>query len=121
MESFPGGNPYLTLPGISPEEWAAIQQAIAHLSEDQQKYFYMLYTTKRRAARDMLIFCAVGFLVPGIQRFLVGQIGLGILYLFTMGLFFIGTIVDLANYRSLALEYNRKMVYESFELAKMNH
>ncbi|MDB5115968.1 MAG: hypothetical protein JWQ79_1460, partial [Mucilaginibacter sp.] len=55
------------------------------------------------------------------QRFIVGQIGMGILYLFTIGLCFIGSIMDLVNHKTLALEYNQKMAFESFNLAKMSN
>ena len=122
MDMFQNNNPYMALPGITPEELGYIQQAIAQLSENQQKYFYMTYTTKRRSPQDMLIFCIVGtFLVPGLQRFIVGQIGMGILYLLTGGLCLIGSIVDLVNHKTLALEYNQKMVFESFQVAKMGN
>ena len=80
----------------------------------------MLYSGKRKSPQDMLIFCIVGLcLVPGLQRFVTGQIGMGILYLFTVGLCFIGSIVDLVNYKNLALEYNKKMAFESFHLARV--
>jgi TM2 domain-containing membrane protein YozV len=115
-------NPYMGLPGITPEELGFLQQATAELSENQQKYFYMSYTTKRKDPQDVLIFCIIGlFLVPGLQRFILGQIGMGVLYLFTIGLCFVGSIVDLVNHRSLAMEFNRKMAYESFQLAKMGN
>lgn len=43
-----------------------------------------------------LILCCLGFLgIGGIHQFYVGRIGLGLLYFFTGGLFFIGTIIDL--------------------------
>jgi|SRR5579863_2326381 len=116
---FQNNNPYMSLPGITPEELGYIQQALTQLTENQQKYFYMNYSTKRKSSQDILIFSAVGFIVPGLQRFIVGQIGMGILYFFTAGLCFIGTIVDIVNYRSLANEFNQKMVYESFQMAKM--
>jgi len=81
----------------------------------------MLYSGKRKSPQDLLIFCLVGlFLVPGLQRFITGQIGMGILYLFTVGLCFIGSIVDLVNYKTLATEYNQKMAFEAFQIAKMN-
>ena len=114
-------NPYMAFPDITPEEIGFLQQGTADLNENQKKYFFMIYSGKRKSAQDMLIFCLVGlFLVPGLQRFIVGQIGMGILYLFTIGLCFIGSIVDLINYKSLAEEYNRKMAFESFNLAKMS-
>ena len=114
-------NAYMGLPGISPEELGFLQQATTELNESQQKYFYMIYAGKRKSPQDVLIFCIVGlFLLPGLQRFIVGQIGMGVLYLFTLGLCFIGSIVDLVNHKSLALEYNRKMAYESYQIAKMS-
>jgi TM2 domain-containing membrane protein YozV len=122
MDMFQNNNPYMALPGISPEELGYIQQALAQLSENQQKYFYMSYSTKRKSPQDMLIFCIIGtFLLPGFQRFMVGQIGMGILYLFTGGLCLIGSIVDIVNHKTLALEYNQKMVYESFQVSKMSN
>jgi TM2 domain-containing membrane protein YozV len=112
----------MMLPGISPEEMGYIQQAVAQLTENQQKYFYMNYTTKRKSPQDIMIFCIVGLcLVPGLQRFIVGQIGMGILYLFTAGLCIVGSIVDLVNHKTLALEYNQKMVFEAFQVAKMSN
>jgi TM2 domain-containing membrane protein YozV len=116
----PFQNPYMSLPGISPEEIGFLQQATTGLTENQQKYFFMVYSGKRKSPQDMLIFCLVGlFLVPGLQRFIIGQIGMGILYLFTIGLCFIGSILDLVNHRSLAMEYNKQIAYESFQIAKM--
>jgi len=113
-------NYYLNLPGISPEEMAILQHGTAELNDNQKKQFYILYSGKRKSPQDMLIFCIVGLcLVPGLQRFVTGQIGMGILYLFTAGLCLIGSIVDLINYKSFALEHNKKMAFESMQLAKM--
>lgn len=66
----------------------------------------------------MLIFCLLGFLgFAGIHRIMIQQIGLGVVYLFTLGLCFIGTIVDLFNYRKMTLEFNQKQVIEAKMLA----
>ena len=67
-----------------------------------------------------MIFTLLGFIgIAGVQRFLVGQVMMGLFYFFTAGFCFIGTIVDLINHQSLANEYNQKMAYESFNIAKM--
>jgi TM2 domain-containing membrane protein YozV len=116
----PYQNPYMTLPGVSAEEIGFLQQATNGLNENQQKYFFMVYSSKRKSPQDMLIFCLIGcFLVPGLQRFIIGQIGMGILYLFTAGLCLIGSIVDLVNHKSLAMEFNKKVAYESFQISQM--
>ncbi|MBV8389504.1 MAG: TM2 domain-containing protein [Mucilaginibacter sp.] len=121
MDTFQN-NPYMGLPGITPEELAFLQQATAELTENQQKYFYMNYTSKRKSPQDMLIFCIVGLcLVPGLQRFMTGQVGMGILYLFTAGLCLVGSIIDLVNHKDLAMEYNKKMAFESHQLSKMTN
>ncbi len=80
----------------------------------------MVYSGKRRKAQDVLLITLIGFVfVAGIQRFYVGQIAMGIIYLITLGFCGIGTIIDLINHKDLANEYNRKMAFESFHIAKM--
>jgi TM2 domain-containing membrane protein YozV len=113
-------NAYMTLPGITPEELNCLQQATAELNDDQKRYFYMVYSGKRKNPQDILLFTLLGFIwIAGIQRFMTGEIGMGILYLLTGGLCWIGTIVDLINHKSIALEFNRKMAYESYHITKM--
>ena len=51
-------------------------------------------------------------ILAGVHRFIMGQIGMGLLYLFTAGLCLVGTIVDLVNYQKLAFEYNQKAANE---------
>lgn len=112
--------PFMALPGITPEEYSYLQQATTGLNEQQFRNFLMIYSTKRKNPSEILLFTLIGFLgFGGVQRFVVGQIGMGILYLFTCGLCFIGTIIDLINHRSITLEYNQKMVFESLQLIRM--
>ena len=114
-------NPYMAFPGITFEEMGFLQQGTADLNENQKKYFYMVYSGKRKSPQDLLIFTIIGFFgVAGIQRFVVNEVLMGILYLFTAGFCFIGTIVDLVNNKTLANDYNRKMAYESYQIAKMS-
>lgn len=113
-------NPYMSFSGMNPEEWSFLQQATADLTDNQKRYFNMVYADKRKNPQDIMLVTLIGFFcVAGIQRFLLGQIGMGILYFFTGGLCFIGTIVDLVNYKSLTTEHNRKMAFESYQIAKM--
>ena len=115
-------SPYMGLSGMTPEELSFLQQATAELTENQHKYFYMSYSSKRKSPQDVLLFTLIGFFgIAGIQRFLLGQIGMGLLYFFTGGLCIIGTIVDLVNHKDLAMEFNRKMAYESFQIARMSN
>jgi TM2 domain-containing membrane protein YozV len=114
--------PYMGFADMTPEEMSFLQQATAELSENQKKYFYMVYSSKRKNSQEILIFTLLGFIaVAGIQRFVLGQIGMGILYLLTGGLCFIGTIMDLVNNKSLTLKYNKDMAYESHRMAVMSN
>ncbi len=114
-------SPLMSLPGITPEEYSYLQQATTGLNEQQMRAFLMIYSGKRKNPSDMLLFCLLGlFIVPGLQRFIINQIGMGILYLFTIGLCFIGSIVDLVNHKQLAMEYNQKMAFESLQMIRFS-
>jgi len=113
---------FMSLPGISPQEYAYLQTATNGLNEQQIRTFLMIYAGKRKNPSDMLLFCVIGlFLVPGLQRFIIGQIGMGILYLLTAGLCFIGSIIDIVNHKELAFEHNQKMVFESLQMVRMGN
>ncbi len=102
------------VPGILPDELAFLQAATKDLTDDKLSSFISLYNTKRKTSDTILIGCLIGFVgVSGIQRFMVGQIGMGILYFFTAGLCFVGTIIDIVNHKKLTAEYNQQMAVES--------
>lgn len=111
---------FMSLPGITPQEYSYLQTATNGLTEQQLQTFLMIYSSKRKNPSDMLLFCLIGlFLVPGLQRFIVGQIGMGILYLLTAGLCFIGSIIDIVNHKEIAFEHNQKMVFETMQMVRM--
>lgn len=110
----------MLIPGVEPEEMMFLNNYTQELSENQFKNFVMIYNGKRKDAQTILILTLVGVLgIAGIQRFLVNQIGMGILYLLTCGLCMIGTIIDAVNHKKLANEFNQKMAMESVQMAKM--
>ncbi len=100
-------------PGMDISEAVFIDDLLKEHSDSEIEKFAMMYGSRRRDPQLILILAAVGFVgFAGLQRFVTNQIGMGILYFFTGGLCLIGTIVDLINYKSLALEYNQKVAYE---------
>lgn len=97
-----------------------LQQITAGMTEQQEQRFVMFYSGKRQAPTDILLYTLIAFLgVAGVQRFMIGQIGMGILYLFTGGLCLIGTIVDAINHKSLANEFNQKTAFECAQMVKL--
>jgi len=109
------------LPELEGMELGYIQGILKNMDEDQANLFAQVYRARRKDNQMILILCLVGFFgFAGLHRFILGQIGLGILYFFTLGLCFIGTIVDLVNYKSLAYEYNIKVAHETLSMMSAN-
>lgn len=96
------------LPELEGDEAAYIAKTMENMNEDQARRFSSVYRARRKDPQIVLLTAILGFFgVAGIHRFIIGHVGMGILYLLTGGLCLIGTIVDLINYRNLAFEYNR--------------
>jgi len=105
------------VPSIEGEELVYLQMLTKELTDEKLLNFTALYNGKRRKADQILLGCVLGFVfVGGIQRFMVGQNGMGLLYLFTGGLCFIGTIIDTVNHKRLTFEYNQKIARESMAM-----
>jgi TM2 domain-containing membrane protein YozV len=99
---------------LESEELLFLNNLTRDLSDEELRHFASLYSTKRKPADTILICTLLGFVVvAGVQRFVMGQIGMGLLYLFTGGLCLVGTIVDLVNYKRLTLEFNHQKAMEA--------
>ena len=110
---------YKYLPELQGSELTMIKDITSDYTEEQMINFANVYRSRRRDPQLILLTTLHGFLgFAGIQRFLVNQIGMGILYFFTAGLCLIGTIVDLVNYQTLAFEYNQRIANEVNMLVK---
>lgn len=97
------------LPELAGEEMVYIQNLIDSYDDNQARSFAGAYRAQRKDPTVILILALLGFAgFAGIHRFILGHIGMGIIYLLTAGLCFIGTIVDLVNYQKLAFEANQK-------------
>ncbi|AFH48507.1 TM2 domain containing protein [Ignavibacterium album JCM 16511] len=112
-------NVFQLMPNLEPEELAYIQELIKDFDDHKAQQFAMTYMSRRKDPTNILIFALIGFVgVAGIHRFVLGQVGMGILYLLTGGLCLIGTIVDLVNHKKLALEFNIKTAQQVSMLIK---
>ena len=105
------------MPNLEEDELRYIQEITRELNENQLEQFAIIYNSRRKDPQTILLLTLVGFLgIAGIQRFIIDQIGMGILYILTAGLCFIGTIVDLVNYKKLSFEYNQKAARQSVSM-----
>ncbi|WP_028296427.1 TM2 domain-containing protein [Olivibacter sitiensis] len=110
-------NYFYSIPGLTPSEMYYIQSLTKELSEEKVKEFVYFYTAKRKSEQDILLFTLLGLIgIAGIQRFMLGQIALGIIYFITGGLCLIGTIVDLINYKQLTEKFNQTAALESLQM-----
>ncbi|HEY6952446.1 MAG TPA: TM2 domain-containing protein [Bacteroidota bacterium] len=97
------------MPNLENDEMVFVQGLIKDMNDNQAQQFAAVYTSRRKEPQMILLTALLGFIViAGVHRFILGQIGMGFLFLFTGGLCFIGTIVDLVNHKKLAFEYNTK-------------
>jgi TM2 domain-containing membrane protein YozV len=101
------------LPEVTGEEMVYLQNLIKDFDDETARKFANVYRARRKDPMLVLVTGLLGFVVlAGIHRFILGQIGMGILYLFTGGLCLVGTIVDAINYQKLSFEYNSKVANE---------
>ena len=107
------------LPEISGEEMLYVQALIKDVDDDKARSFASVYRSRRKDPQMILITTLLGFVgFAGVHRFIMGQIGMGILYFFTAGLCLIGTIVDLVNHQKLAFEHNQKIANEVLSMIR---
>jgi len=113
-------NPYLSFPGITPEEITLLQQATAGFDENQLRAFQNIYAGKRKNPQEILLLTLLGLIgIAGIHRIVLGQVALGVVYFFTGGLFLVMTIMDIINNKTLTTDYNQKMMTETYHMVKM--
>jgi TM2 domain-containing membrane protein YozV len=110
-------NAFNLIPALEGEELLFIQSLTRELPADKMQNFVAVYNGKRRKTDQVLLGCILGFFgISGIQRFMVGQNGMGILFLLTFGFCWIGTIIDIINHKQLTFDYNQQMARESMAM-----
>ena len=95
------------------DEALYLNKVFSDLTEEQRSKFANVYRARRKDPQTILILCLLGFfIIAGVHRFVLNQVGMGILYILTGGLCLIGTIVDLVNYKDMTFQYNRGVAQE---------
>lgn len=112
-------NLFQLFPDLHGEELFHVQSLTKAYNEEQLLNFANMYRARRKDPNTIMITALLGLVVvAGVHRFILGQIGMGLLYVFTGGLCLIGTIVDLVNYKKLAFEYNQNVANETAMILK---
>lgn len=101
------------MPYLEGDEMIFVQGLIKEMNDNQAMLFANAYSSRRKDPLLILLTACIGFFgIAGIHRFIIGHIGMGLLYILTGGLCLIGTIVDLVNFKRLTFEYNQKVAQE---------
>ena len=109
--------PYLL--ELSGSEKICIQNLIAQMPVQQAEVFLLEYRRRRKDPQTVLLAAVIGLVAcPGFQRFWLGEVGMGLLFLFTAGFLAMGSIIDLCTYRTLARCHNEKVARKI--LAELN-
>jgi TM2 domain-containing membrane protein YozV len=101
------------LPELEGDEMVFVSNLIKDVPDQQAQQFAAMYRSRRKEPQTILIVTLLGFIgIAGIQRFMLDQVGMGLLYLFTFGICWIGTIIDVVNYKKLTFDYNQKQAMQ---------
>ena len=107
------------LPELEGDEQLYVADLVNDLSDEKARRFARVYRERRKDPQMILLLTLVGFVgVAGVHRFVIDEIGMGLLYFFTAGLCFLGTIVDIVNYKDVAFRYNRQQADEVLALIR---
>ncbi|WP_347157214.1 TM2 domain-containing protein [Pontibacter chitinilyticus] len=107
------------MPDLEPDEMAYVQSLVQDMPQAEAQQFANIYRARRKEPKLVLITAIIGFFgVAGVHRFLLGQIGMGLLYFFTGGLCLVGTIIDMINHKRLAFEYNVKEAQQALAMMR---
>ncbi len=115
-------NIFELMPMLQGDELTYVQNVIKDMSDDQVKLFANVYNVRRKDPQLILLLAILGFIgIGGVHRFVLGQVGMGLLYLLTGGLCLIGTIVDMVNHKRLAFEHNIMVAIEVSKIVKTSN
>ncbi|MDP7613588.1 MAG: TM2 domain-containing protein [Dehalococcoidia bacterium] len=107
------------LPELEGEELVGISGMVGQLNDEQAMLFAQAYRSKRKSPTNVLLFNLLGFIaLAGVHRFYLGQIPMGLIYLFTGGFCGIGTLIDIFTSKGMARKYNLTKASETQILVK---
>jgi len=88
-------------------------------AEYKVQKFQEVYMGKKKQKSTAHLLNLIAFLgVGGIHRFYLGDIGLGIAHLLTVGFCWIGTIIDIININQRVNEANTRIAMQTLEIIR---
>jgi len=106
-------------PEAEGEEQLLLSGLISEMDDNQAQNFSVAYRAQRKDPTTTLILTVLGFVIlAGLGRFYVGNIGMGILYLITGGLCYIGTLIDVIKYKKITFQVNLLKAQQIAMMAK---
>jgi TM2 domain-containing membrane protein YozV len=101
------------MPELQGDEQLTIAKLMTGMSEHQVEQFARVYRERRKDESVVLMTTLLAFVgLAGMNRFYLGQIGMGIAYFFTAGFCLIGAIVDMFNYKAMTNAFNEDQAIE---------
>lgn len=108
------------IPGVELDELTHLNNITKELSDEQLATFTSIYGGKRQKNNTILMTALLGLVVvAGVHRFILGQIGMGLLYLFTGGFCLVGTIIDLVKHKDMVSKYNMTTANQTLQQVKL--
>lgn len=90
-----------------------LERLKAGLTDNERMQLDMEIRSQRKESGTLSALACLGFIgIAGIHRFMMGKVGTGLLWLFTAGICWIGTIIDLVNMRKMVTEHNYEVEYQ---------
>ena len=106
-----------SLPEIDADEILMLSPLVEDMSDQQASLFAQAYRSRRK--ENLWIFLVLSLIgIGGVHRFVLGQIGFGLLYLFTFNLCFIGLVIDIVLQKSLVQKYNSSEALKASRIIK---
>ena len=96
------------LPELDGNELRHVRYIIEDLDHKTASRFAEEYRKKRRSPNTIFLLILLGFIgIAGMHRFRLGKSVTGLLFLFTLGFVFVGTLFDLLTYEKAVFEHNK--------------
>ncbi len=95
------------------------QQMMIQDLTDQQKLLFTTQYDSVKKDRGMVLILSVILGTLGVDRFMIGEVGMGLLKLFTFGLCGILWLIDIFTIRGKVDDLNRKTATEIYQAIKM--